>query len=416
MGATGCRHTCGQVNKLTCFPERGALMAKKKSGGKRGQFEGSIYLHKDGRWRAIVPARFSANGKRRTLVGSARDGNTREDLARRLAVALTQKPTETLPPSRETVKSFLARWLEGVEARVRPKTLESYRHAVDRLIVPAIGTVKLQALAPQHVMMMMRDVRTKGRAVRSIAYARTTLRIALADAKRWGLVTRNVADREFVDPPRMEKVEVDAYSAAEVTKILAAVKDPEDRLLFATLVCLGLRIGEGLGLRWSDIDFATNTLRVARAVQRQQGKGLVFVPTKTTRSRRALLMPAELVAQLQVHRREQLKRRLKLGDGWDNQNLVFPNRIGGPADSRNVLRALHRAEAAAKVQRKGLHKLRHSFATLALGAGVTIDVVSDVLGHSSIGVTMGTYVSYVVARQEKSAGVMGAIVALPPTK
>lgn len=376
---------------------------------KRGQNEGSIYCGTDGRWRAIVPARYSANGKRRMIVGSKREGNTREAVARKLAVALAGSPGESLVPARETVALFLARWLASVAGRVRPKTLEGYSYTVERMIVPIIGSMRLQAMEPHHVVAMMTRLQADGRASRSVAYARSVLRIALTAAKRMGLVTRNVADREYVQPPRVERASFDVHGSDAVAAVLTQV-DPPHRLLIATIAALGLRVGEALGLRWREIDFAARTLRIVRAVQRQRRKGLVFVNVKTSRSRRSLLVPHVLLDGLKEHRRAQLELRMLSGELWEDNDLVFPARLGSPMDPRNALRILHRAEARANVPRIGLHKLRHSAATILLANNVPLDVVSDILGHSSIRVTKDTYAHFVVGRQEGAASVMDRIV------
>lgn len=360
----------------------------------------------------MVPAKYSPTGKRQMIIGSARKGtNTRESVAQQLAQKMGGKPGEVLVPSRETVETFLTRWLESVEARVRPKTLEGYAYAVNRLILPHVGAIKLQALEPQHVVTMMRRLKADGRAPRSVGYSREVLCIALHDAKRWKLINVNVADREHVDPPRIPKREVDAYDAKEVAKILAAVVDTDDRVLLATIATFGLRIGEALGLKWKDLDLASGTLRIVRAVQRQQAKkGLVFTEVKTSRSRRGLLIPEGLVRVLQEHHRRQLQHKIRVKDVWQENDLVFPSRIGTPQDPRNVLRALHVAEDRAELPRKGLHKLRSSAATILLTSGVPIDVVSDMLGHSSISFTAQTYIHYVVRRQEQAAKVMDGMI------
>jgi integrase len=382
---------------------------KRRRATKRGQNEGSIYLGDDGRWRSMVPAKFTPDGRRKMIVGSSRKGtNTREWVAGELAKALSGNPVEVVAASKETVATFLARWLEAVEARIRPKTLEAYTYTAKSLIIPHIGSVKLQALEPRHVVTMMNRLRADGRAVRSVAYARTVLRIALTDAKRWGIVSKNVADREHVDPPRLTRGEVDAYSAAEVGKILAKISDSDDRAMIRTIATFGLRVGEVLGLQWKDVDFEARTLRIVRAVQRQQpNKGLVFAELKTGRSRRSLLMPESLVTELKEHRRRQLEQKLRAANVWEDHDLLFPTSRGTPQDSRNVLRILHRAETAAGLPKKGLHKLRSSAATIMLTAGVPLDVVSQMLGHSSIKMTADVYTAFVLRRQEQAAEVMG---------
>jgi integrase len=155
---------------------------------------------------------------------------------------------------------------------------------------------------------MMRRLKAEGRAIRSVAYARSVLRIALKSAKRQGLVTRNVADREYVDPPRARRPEVDVHDAKTVAKILANVETPADRLLLATIASFGLRIGEALGLKWRDLNFTTKTMQIARAVQRREKKGLVFVEVRTSRSRRALLMSDALISDLKKHHRDSSTR------------------------------------------------------------------------------------------------------------
>jgi integrase len=397
------------------------MKTEKPKRRKRGQNEGSIYKHPDGRWRAIVPARYSKTGKRFVIVGSKRNGNTREDVAKKLALTLAGNPGVTVSAARDSVGSFLMRWLDSVATRIRPKTLESYTHTVHRLIIPAIGPIKLQALEPHHVVAMMTKLKNEKRSIRSVAYSRSILRIALTDAKRWQLVPRNVADREYVDPPRIPQREVDAHDAATITKILAKVPDDGDRLLLRTIATFGLRIGEALALRWRDIDLASKHLRVVRAVQRQKvddskKRQLVFVDVKTKRSQRALLMPHSLVAEYQKHRKAQLKSRIKIAADWKDHDLVFPTAIGTPQDSRNVLRVLHDAERKAKVEVMGLHKLRNSAATILLTQGVPLDVVSDILGHSSVRLTKDTYAQFVVARQEQAAAVMNDIFSARPKK
>lgn len=388
--------------------------AKRDRKSKRGQNEGSI-LKVAGRWRAVIPARHSPNGQRTIVYGSTKNGtNTRDFVAQKLAEALAGRRGIALNAARDTLKSFLVRWLDSVAARIAPKTLESYTDTVNNLIIPAIGGVKLQALEPHHVVALMNRLRSEKRAVRSVAYARSILRIALNDAKRWHLVSRNVADREYVDPPRIPKAEVDAHNAETVALILSKVADAGDRLMLRTIATFGLRIGETLGLKWKDIDFEAKRIHVTRAVQWQKVAGrkereLVFVEVKTSRSRRALLMPDSLVTELKEHRRAQLERKMKLGANWHDEDLVFPASQGTKMDARNALRILHRAERAAGVDVKGLHKLRNSAATILLTQGVPLDVVSDILGHSSIRVTKDTYAQFVIARQEQAAAVMDDI-------
>ena len=376
---------------------------------KRGQNEGSIYKGHDGRWRAIIPARFTPNGKRGVIVGSKREGNTREVVARKLALALAKKPGDAIAPSRDSVASFLKRWLESLD--VRPKTIEGYRYTVETHIVPAVGSLKLQALEPHHVRAMMKRIESKKYALRTVAYARSVLRIALRQAKRDGIVTRNVADREFVDPPSVPKAEIEPLDIKDARLLLATLAGKPRETLISMILALGLRIGEALGLQWKDVDFEAKTLRVMRGLQ-QQGKELKFVPVKTERSRRLLLIPDGLLSLLKNHRRMQRERQIRIGELWQDHDLVFPSNLGTPLSSRNVLRAFHQALDAAGLTKRGLHALRHSAATILVTQGVPLEVVADMLGHSSIRVTADVYSHFVLSRQEQAAAVMDDI--MPP--
>jgi integrase len=367
---------------------------------KRGQNEGSIYKGQDGRWRAIIPARFTPSGKRGVIVGSKREGNTREVVARKLALALAKKPGDAIAPSRDSVASFLKRWIESLD--VRPKTIEGYRYTVETHIVPAVGSLKLQALEPHHVRAMMKLIESKKYALRTVAYARSVLRIALRQAKRDGIVTRNVADREYVDPPSVPKAEIEPLDIKDARLLLATLAGKPREALISVILALGLRIGEALGLQWKDVDFEAKTLRVMRGLQ-QQGKELKFVPLKTERSRRLLLIP--------THRRTQRERQIRIGELWQDHDLVFPSNLGKPLSSRNVLRTFHHALDAAGLTKRGLHALRHSAATILVTQGVPLEVVADMLGHSSIRVTADVYSHFVLSRQEQAAAVMDDIMA-----
>jgi len=239
------------------------------------------------------------------------------------------------------------------------------------LITPVIGGMKLQALQPDDVERMMDRLKDDGRAARTVTYARSILAIALSSKIAKKIVPRNVASRESMGMTKKKKTDPDikVLNAGEVTKILAKIVNPTDRLLIRTIASFGLRIGESLGLRWSDIDFDARSMHITQAAQRQpsgSGKGVTLVDVKTKNSRRTLLIPDRLLAELKAHRVTLLEHRMKTGDRWADNDLVFPSSVGTPQDSRNVLRVLHRAQKAAKVARSSLHRLRHSAATYML--------------------------------------------------
>jgi len=171
--------------------------------------------------------------------------------------------------------------------------------------------------------------------------------------------------------------------------------------LYSVALTMGLRQGEALGLRWSDVDLDIGSLRVEKQLQRVGGE-LQLVELKTRLSRRALLMPASIVASLREHRCRQLEDRLAAGGKWLEAGLVFTTADGKPLEGSTVTRHFHDHLERAGLPQRRFHDLRHSCATLLLVQGVSPRVVMDVLGHSDIGMTMNTY-SHVIPELRRDA-------------
>jgi integrase len=215
------------------------------------------------------------------------------------------------------------------------------------------------------------------------------LRIALGRAVRWGLVRRNVA--KLVDAPRVPRYRGRFLLPEEAERFVKVAG--EDRLgaVYSVALSLGLRLGEALGLKWSDVDLANRTITIERAVQLVSGKGLQFVPVKTDRSVRKIKLPAVCADTLRRHQVQQLEDRLLAGPAWRDLDLVFASSVGTPLDGRNVTRRFKVLLRKAGVEPMRFHDLRHSAASLLGAQGVPARVVMEVLGHSRISVTLDLY-------------------------
>lgn len=237
-----------------------------------------------------------------------------------------------------------------------------------------------------------------------------TLRTALDQAVKWDLVSRNVA--MLVDAPRVRRAEVKPFTPEQARKFLEAAR--EDRLegLYAVAM-LGLRQGEILGLRWTDLDLAAGTLAVQQALQRVGGK-LSTVETKTDRSRRSVRLPQVTTTALIRHQMRQEQERQLAGARWKESDFVFTTTVGTPMDGPTVT---HRFQALLKkvnLPRMRFHDLRHTCATLLLAQGVHPRVVMEILGHSQISITMNLYSHVIPAMQQEVAARLDAILSPPP--
>lgn len=272
--------------------------------------------------------------------------------------------------------------------RLRPATLSSYRETLRLHVVPSLGRVRLRVLTPAHVRKLLADKTSAGLGPRSVQIVHGTLRAMLGDAVREELVERNVA--AIVRPPSVARVEVQPWSPEEAAAFLVAVAYHRLYALFAVGVALGLRKGELLALRWSDVDLDQGLVHVRRSVQRLPS-GLVFGPPKSDRSRRTIPLPATSAKILRAHRARQAAEALALGPEWPDLGLVFTSGAGTLVEPRNLSRFFDQLIAAAGVRRIRFHDLRHTCASLLLAQGVPARVVMDVLGHSQLAITTDLY-------------------------
>ncbi|MFN2582049.1 MAG: tyrosine-type recombinase/integrase [Candidatus Dormibacteria bacterium] len=306
-----------------------------------------------------------------------------------------------MPTGRQTVASFLAEWLQSQRSQLRPKSWRRHEEHIRLHIAPFIGGVRLRRVTPQHLNQLYANRLAAGLSPVSVHHIHATVHRALVHAVRWGLVTRNVAD--LVDPPRVQHREMLVLSPDQVRRLLEAAKDGPLEALVALAVSTGLRRGELLALRWRDVDLDAGVLGVVGTLQRDYNRKLVISETKTARSRRQVELSALAVAALRRHRAQQTEVRLLLGEEWDDHDLVFPNPFGKPQDGSHLLVG----QFVPLLQRAGLpkirlHDLRHTAATLLLGRGLHPKIVSEMLGHTTVGITLDLY-SHVTPTMQRDA-------------
>jgi integrase len=216
-----------------------------------------------------------------------------------------------------------------------------------------------------------------------------------------GRVARNVCT--LVDSPSLDRVEVNPLTTPEVRHLLEAAKTARNSARWSVALALGLRQGEALGLPWDAIDFEHGTLTVRQALQRQRGKGLVIVGPKSRAGRRAISLPKPLADALRAHRVTQLGERMAAGSCWEESGLVFCQINGRPIDPSTDNAAWKALLKTAGVRDARLHDARHTAATILLQQGIPARVAMQILGHSQISLTLGTYSHVVPELAEEAA-------------
>lgn len=388
---------------------QGAKPAKRP---RRSRGEGSIYATKDGRVRGAVLLTDPRTGKDvRRLVS----GRSRAEVSRKLE-KLRQDAAGGALPTRSTVADYLAGWLEAERARLRASTWRSRELHIRLYINPALGGHPLGRLAPADVERMTTAMIDRGLSPRTAASCRVTLRRALGDALRDGLVGRNVA--ALARPPRVPTRAMEAgrdyLPPAELRILLAGVADHPLGPLVTVAATTGLRQGELLGLTWADVDIEGRTLAVRRSLARawvmkdgERVAGWALQEPKTPRSRRTVNLPTAAVAALEQRHAAQALEHQAAGTAWqDTMGLVFTDIVGRPLHGYDIGHEFPRILKAAGLPSVPFHGLRHSAATAMLAAGVPLRTVADVLGHSTITITADTYAAVVPELRRDAADAM----------
>jgi integrase len=312
-----------------------------------------------------------------------------------------------------TVAEFLLDWLEQSAPTRRATTSVLYDRFVRQHIVPHLGEILIRNLAPADIRawhtVLLRKAKRWGGAPLSPTTVRTTHRIlrrALQDALRWELIDRNPCDA--VIAPRRAATEMRAWTAAESRRFLVHVEEDRLAAMWRLFVATGMRRGEVAGLRWIDVDLAAARLSVRSTRVLVYGAVQVIEP-KTPRSRRVVALDPGTVASLAAHRERQAVARARAADLWEETGYVFAREDGRPIDPDRITHLFGLAVVASGLPRIRLHDLRHTAATLALGAGIHPKVVSERLGHSSITITLDTYSHVLPSMQEDAAMRVGLL-------
>ncbi|MBI3910324.1 MAG: site-specific integrase [Armatimonadetes bacterium] len=327
-------------------------------------------------------------------------------------------------PSRLTTGAFLVRWLEDyARVNVAGRTFERYSEIIRAHLIPALGSIPLSKLQPLHIQACHARALQKGRLHGKGGLSPTTvvlhhriLREALQQAVKWQLLPRNVCDS--VEPPQRARVEMRALNEAETVQLFLHARGSRMFAPIVLAVASGVRRGELLALRWSDVDLQAGRLTVCRSLEATKA-GLAFKPPKTQKGRRLPPLPAFAVRALGEHRRTQSDERRLFGKDYCDSDLVFALPDGQPIHPDHFSKwFVSLVRGVAGFPRVRLHDLRHTCATLLLRQGVHPKIVSERLGHATVAITLDTYSHVLPGMQEDAVRRMDAALgaAMAPTR
>jgi integrase len=303
-----------------------------------------------------------------------------------------------------SVSEYLRRWLLHARGRVRTVTYEGYESLLRLHVLPRLGGQPLQAVSPLLIQELYSDLSAPpplgaGLSGGSVVNLHLVLTQAFSQAVRWRLLSANpVAGAQ---PPRPRRPPRKVIDPVLLRRLLAATSGTWLETPAAIAAATGMRRGEILALRWADIAGDFSLLRVQRTLQ-PTTQGLEFEQPKTPRSRRTILLPAFLRPYLERQRQAQQQRRTDHAD-WVENDLVIDRGDGTPINPDTLSAGWARFLRRQALPSVRFHDLRHAHATLMLSQGVHPKVVSERLGHASIGITLDTYSHVLPTLQQEAA-------------
>ncbi|MEU4163194.1 tyrosine-type recombinase/integrase [Actinoplanes sp. NPDC026670] len=404
--------------------------------GRKPNGASSIYKGADGAWHGRVTVGTKPDGTpdRRHVSGKTEAVVTRKvrDLERSRDDGTVRKVGQ-----RWTVKSWLTHWVENIAApSVRETTMVGYRAAVYKHLIPGVGAHRLEKLEPEHLEHLYTKMIRSGSAPGTAHQTHRTVKTALNVAVRRGHLGRNVA--QLAKPPRLDEQEIEPFTVEEAQRLLDVAAGKRNGVRFALALALGLRKGETLGLKWHRVDLDKGLLRTPRQIQRykwqhgcdnpnkcgerlhkmkpcppvchrhqracpppcpadcsqhasrcpqKHGGGLKEVDVKSRAGRRAVGIPAPIVAALREHRKVQDQERERARQMWEESGWVFAQQNGRPIDPRADHDAWKNLLQEAGVRDARLHDARHTAATMLLVLGVPTRAVMEVMGWSQMAMT-----------------------------
>jgi integrase len=349
----------------------------------RGRHEGNIFRRPTrGYWEGSV----SLGGRRYYVTGK-----TRQEVIDKLRALVFRHTQGVLsPPSRLTLGEWAREWLRQGEGRWRPSTHRRRRQVLGP-VAEKLGRVRLSRLSPLHIATLLEDLRREGMGTRSLQLVWATLHTCLEDARDMGIIGDNPVTR--VPRPRHEAREAQDWSLEDMRSFLRAALEDSRPLawMLALMLMTGLRPGEALGLRWEDIDWDAEALRVRRSLTWAGSSWHIGRP-KTRAGERAVALPALALEMLS---------RLPRGKGF-----VFWDKA--PPTTKQVSKAMASLCQRARVPRRPAHYLRHCHASLLAASGLDVKSLQRRLGHSQASVTLDVYAHALGEMDRRAAQLLDA--------
>lgn len=311
------------------------------------------------------------------------------------------------PVGKMTVGEHLEAWLDGiVKTKYSRRTHEGYASIIKRHLAPAFGSLPLKQLTPISIQGYYGKA-GETLSANSVHHHHQVLSESLKYAVRQGYLGNNPCD--LVDPPTVRRIQMRTLTPDEVITLLDVGKDSYYYPVIYTALNTGLRQAELLGLRWRDV--APDILSISvNQVLYKRGGICQFLEPKTAHSRRRVAMTPKLASFLKQYKAQREVLYLETGKILSPDSLVFTSYRLEPLNPSVLGHNFHKITVKAGLKNVRFHDLRHSFASLMLMRGAKPKVISEALGHASVGFTMTVYSHIIAGMQEEAMMLLDGVI------
>jgi integrase len=343
-----------------------------------------------------------------TVTASAKTIQESKRLAKEKVLSLPlSKQGLILKHNKTSLAEFLMEWLEtDHKNHIAYSTYIRYRSLAKNHINPLIGHYYLQEITPRLLTWFLNELKTNGQGARSQQQARALLSITLKSAEDQELIESNPVRK--VRNPQNREGQINPLSINDVKRLLTTYEGTYMSLRLHIALLCGLRQGEALGLRWSDLDIERGTIQIVTQIQKIEGK-YTFTSLKTNRSRRIIVLGEETLKSFQSHYEIIKRYRENAGSDWQGLDLVFPREDGSPRSPKTDYDQWQDALKLCGIAPRRLHDARHTAATLMYSQRIGIETISRALGHSSSAITSRLYVHSAEEPLRNAAEVMNSL-------
>ncbi|WP_418465389.1 tyrosine-type recombinase/integrase [Faecousia sp.] len=367
---------------------------------------------RDGRWEIRYVT--GTDGRTGKAIMKSLYGKTSAEVAEKLREATASVDAGTyIEPQRMTLSQWLDIWVHEYCGDIKPGTLDDYKGHIENHIKPALGAIRLCDLQPHNIQRFANALKTRmspktgkplaPKTIRNIVQG--TLCNALSEAVRIRYLPYNPASGCVLQ--KSAKAEIQPLEGEEITQFIRAIKGNPSETVFFVALNTGMRLSEILGLRWSRINWKKQSIKVDAQLLMKRGKNTErrLGPPKNDKARTFKVAPAVMDA-LKVVRQQQLERKLKAGQAWNNPlDLVFTDEIGNSIPHATVEHRFRRIMQCLGLEHR-FHDLRHTFACESVACGISAKTLSETLGHHSVAFTLDTYAHVLDAMQDEAAARM----------